>query len=69
MRYLCYWYGYTTMGTMLFIDYEDDDRYIQRKYMGYSVREAIRKFREDNGLKHKKIKITKYNYIPKNDIL
>jgi len=56
MRFLFYTYSDTGIIT---IDY--DDGYTQKKirYVGYSLRSAIKKFRKDNGLTGKHVKIIK----------
>ncbi len=57
MKYL--FYHYNSQGTLIF-DYSDEyGRHIEHAYLFYSLRDAIKKFREDNGLKHKHIHIEK----------
>ena len=53
MRYLFYYYNNGT----LILKYEDDYIRKRQKYLFYSLREAIRKFRQDNNLRYKHIKI------------
>ena len=54
MRFIFYTYSDTGIIT---IDY--DDGYTQKKnrYVGYSLRDAIKKIRQDNGLTGKYIKL------------
>ncbi|CDE22198.1 unknown [Acidiphilium sp. CAG:727] len=56
MRFIFYTYSDTGIIT---IDY--DDGYTQKKnrYVGYSLRDAIKKIRQDNGLTGKYIKVIK----------
>lgn len=56
MRFI--FYTYSDMG-IITLDY--DDVYTQKKnrYVGYSLRNAIKKFRQDNGLIGKHVKIIK----------
>ena len=56
MRFIFYTYSDTGIIT---IDY--DDGYTQKKnrYVGYSLRDAIKKIRQDNGLTCKYIKVIK----------
>lgn len=56
MRFILYTYSDTGIIT---IDY--DDGYTQKKnrYVGYSLRDAIKKIRQDNGLTGKYIKVIK----------
>ena len=56
MRFIFYTYSDTGILTL---DY--DDGYIQKKnrYVGYSLRDAIKKFRQENGLTGKHIKVIK----------
>lgn len=56
MRFIFYTYSNTGIIT---IDY--DDGYTQKKnrYVGYSLRDAIKKIRQDNGLTGKYIKVIK----------
>lgn len=56
MRYIFYYYNYNGM---LIINYKDDNCRKSMAYMYYSVREAIRKFRRDNGLRYKHIIVQK----------
>ena len=56
MRFIFYTYSDTGIIT---IDY--DDGYTQKKnrYIGYTLQQAIRKFRQDNGLTGKHVKTIK----------
>ena len=56
MRFIFYTYSDTGILTL---DY--DDGYVQKKirYVGYSLRRAIKKFRQDNDLTGKHVKIIK----------
>ncbi len=56
MRYLYYYYNYQAM---LFLRYKDDYQRFEERYMGYSLRGAIRKFRQDHNLVGKHIKVQK----------
>lgn len=57
MRWLFYYYN--SQGTLIF-DYSDEyGCHIEHTYLFYSLKDAIKKFREDNGLKHKHIHIEK----------
>lgn len=49
MRYIFYHYNH--FGTLVF-DYYDD-------YVFYTLKQAVSKFRRDNGLQYKRIKISK----------
>lgn len=53
-----YQWGNSTQGPMLILKYggsnDDWDGYT-RKYMGYSLREAFRKFKENVGIKRAKL--------------
>lgn len=56
MRYLFYYYSYD----VLVIKYHDDyGKRISHRYYYFTVKEAIRKFRIDNGLQHKHIVVKK----------
>ena len=56
MRFI--FYSYNDMGCLT-LDY--DDGYTQKKnrYVGYTLRQAIKKFRQDYNLTYKHIKIIK----------
>ncbi len=57
MRWLFYYHN--SQGTLIF-DYADEDgHHIEHAFLFYSLKDAIRKFREDNGLKHKRIYVKK----------
>ncbi len=57
MRYLSYYYNYC--GYLIF-DYRDDNgHYIQHRFMYYSLRAAIKVFRERYGLRYKHITVQK----------
>lgn len=55
MRYIYYYY---TINRLNFV-YHDEDKTIRTSYIGYSLRNAIKKFRTTNQLEHKRIKIIK----------
>ena len=56
MKYLFYYY----QDGMLVFDYSDDNgNHYHRRYLDYTLREAIRKFRQDNHLQYKHIIIKK----------
>ncbi len=55
-RYI--FYHYNDVGTLI-IDYIDDEIRISQAFIFYSFKQAIRKFRLDNDLQYKKIKISK----------
>ena len=55
MRYLFYYYNHEGM---LEFNYRDDyGRHIHMRYLYYSFRSALQKFRQDYNLQHKKIVI------------
>ena len=57
MRYI--FYHYNNFG-MLVLDYSDEKgEHKEHCYLYYSLREAISKFRKDNRLQYKHIKIAK----------
>lgn len=56
MRYLFYYFN--NDGTLI-LSYKDDYTRLRRAYMFYTVREAIRKFRQDNNLRYKHITVQK----------
>ncbi len=56
MRYLYYYYK--NDGTLV-VKYKDDDRRITMNYLYYSLKEALQKFRRDNGLRYKHITVQK----------
>ena len=56
MRYSFYHYNY--FGTLVF-DYYDEETHVSQSYMLYTLKQAVSKFRHDNGLQHKRIKISK----------
>mgnify|MGYP001033460135 FL=1 len=56
MRYI--FYHYNQYGTLVF-DYYDDETHVMQSYVFYSLKQAVSKFRHDNGLQYKRIKISK----------
>lgn len=56
MRYI--FYHYNQYGTLVF-DYYDDETHVMQSYVFYSLKQAVSKFRRDNGLQYKRIKISK----------
>lgn len=56
MRYI--FYHYNQYGTLVF-DYYDDETHVAQSYVFYSLKQAVSKFRHDNGLQYKRIKISK----------
>lgn len=56
MRYI--FYHYNNFGTLVF-DYYDEETHVTQSYVFYTLKQAISKFRKDNGLQHKCIIISK----------
>ena len=56
MRYI--FYHYNEYGTLVF-DYYDDETHVSQSYVFYTLKQAVSKFRRDNGLQYKRIKISK----------
>lgn len=56
MRHIFYYYSYNGM---LILNYKDDHCRKRMAYMYYTLRGAIRKFRQDNNLRYKHITVTK----------
>ena len=56
MRYI--FYHYNKFGTLVF-DYYDEETHVTQSYVFYTLKQAISKFRKDNGLQYKRIKISK----------
>lgn len=56
MRYILYYHNFYGMLILRYSDDSNGDRFSER-YMGYSVTEAIRRFREKHGLKGKRIDV------------
>lgn len=56
MRYI--FYHYNNFGTLVF-DYYDEETHVTQSYVFYTLKQAISKFRKDNGLQCKRIKISK----------
>ena len=56
MRYIFYHYNH--FGTLVF-DYYDEEMHVSQSYMFYTLKQAVSKFRRDNGLQYKKIVISK----------
>lgn len=55
MRYIFYHYNH--FGTLVFDYYEET--HVSQSYMFYTLKQAVSKFRRDNGLQYKKIVISK----------
>ena len=55
MRYI--FYHYNDFGTLVFDYYEET--HVTQSYVFYTLKQAISKFRKDNGLQYKRIKISK----------
>lgn len=53
-RHLFYYY---TSSALVFDFVDENDEHKDAAFMGYTLKEAIKKFRIDNGLQHKKIKV------------
>lgn len=51
-------YHYNEFGTLVF-DYYDEETHITESYIFYTLKEAVNKFRRDNNLQFKHIKISK----------
>ena len=47
MRYI--FYHYNNFGTLVF-DYYDEETHVTQSYVFYTLKQAISKFRKDNGL-------------------
>lgn len=58
MRYLFYYYA---NGALIFKDKDDYGNRISHRYIFYTLKEAIKTFREQFNLKHKKIRIKNLN--------
>ena len=56
MRYI--FYHYNEYGTLIF-DYYDDETHVSQSSIFYTLTQAVSKFRRDNGLQYKRIKISK----------
>ena len=56
MRYIFYHYNH--FGTLVF-DYYVEETLVSQSYMFYTLKQAVSKFRRDNGLQYKKIVISK----------
>ena len=54
----CIFYHYNHIGTLVF-DYYDEETHVSQFYMFYTLKQAVSKFRRDNGLQYKKIVISK----------
>ena len=55
MRRIFYYYN---SSGMLVLDYSDEhDEYKEHRYLYYSLREAISRFRKDHNLQYKHIKV------------
>ena len=58
MRYIFYYYNH--FGTLVF-DYYDEETHVSQSYVFYTLKQAISKFRKDNNLSNKQIKIVNLN--------
>lgn len=56
MRFIFYTYSDTGIITL---DYDDGFTQKKNRYVGYTLQQAIKKFRQDNGLTGKYIKVIK----------
>ena len=56
MRFLFYTYSDTGIITL---DYDDGFTQKKNRYIGYTLQQAVKKFRQDNGLTGKHIKVIK----------
>lgn len=56
MRYLSYYYQ---NGALIFKYKDDNGKRLSHRFIFYTLKEAIKLFREQYGLKHKRIKIQK----------
>ncbi len=56
MKYLYYYYN--SQGSIIFC-YSENGYHRDCTYMGYTLKEAISKFRKDNNLQRKHIKVLK----------
>lgn len=53
-----HFYHYNNFGTLVF-DYYDEETHVTQSYVFYTLKQAVSKFRKDNGLQYKRIKISK----------
>ena len=58
MRYI--FYHYNNFGTLVF-DYYDEETHVTQSYVFYTLKQAISKFRKDNNLSNKHIRIVNLN--------
>ena len=56
MKYI--FYHYNQFGALVF-DYYDNETHVTQSYVFYSLKQAVNKFRHDNCLQYKRIKISK----------
>ena len=56
MRFLFYTYSDTGIITL---DYDDGFTQKKNRYIGYTLQQAVKKFRQDNGLTGKHVKVIK----------
>ncbi len=49
----CIFYHYNHFGTLVF-DYYDEETHVSQSYMFYTLKQAVSKFRRDNGLQYKR---------------
>lgn len=59
VKYETFIYYYNSQGSIIFC-YSKNGYHSDCTYMGYTLKEAIRKFRKDNNLQHKHIKIKNF---------
>lgn len=52
-------YRYNSCGALLFSYKGENGHWINHTYLGYSLREALQKFRKENDICHKHIRIIK----------
>ena len=55
---ICFFENFGGFGTLVF-DYYDEETHVTQSYVFYTLKQAISKFRKDNGLQYKRIKIPK----------
>ena len=56
MKFIFYTYSDTGVLTL---DYNDGFTQKKNRYIGYTLQQAVKKFRQDNGLTGKRIKVIK----------
>lgn len=55
----CLYYYYNNQGSLIFLYTEEGVRK-RHTYIGYTLREAIQKFRRDNNLRYKHISVQRF---------